>query len=103
MMCLGVSMNSRHSFLMAWKPMMIPPQRVVLTCSPLQVHSSLASPRSSAAFDPIVLKQTNFLNPQRISDYIHACSSIAWRHSFTALHLKMMHKMNYSNPPRLRG
>jgi hypothetical protein len=72
---------------------------------PLQVHSALALPHSSTAFDsdPTMLTQMNFRNHQCFSDCIHACSSLVCRRSFTALHLKMMHQTNHSNPSRLRG
>jgi hypothetical protein len=79
------------------------PQRVVLTLIPLQMHSSLAWPRSSTIFDPTVLSQTNLCNLERSQDCIYACSSLACRRSFAALYLNMMHQTNCSNPPRLHG
>jgi hypothetical protein len=62
----SMNMSSHQGFLMTWE-LMIPHQWVVPTLIPLQVHSSLAFPRSSTTFDPTMLKRQNFRNPQRLS------------------------------------
>ncbi|KAG2069218.1 WD40 repeat-like protein [Suillus decipiens] len=63
-MSFGMSTNFHHGFLTAWKPMMIPLQRVIPVLILLRVHFSLALPCFSAAFDSITLKRQNFSNPQ---------------------------------------
>ncbi|KAG2030180.1 hypothetical protein BDR03DRAFT_1017409 [Suillus americanus] len=79
-----------------------PPQWVVFTLIPLQVHFSLILPHFSAAFDPISLKRPDFCNLKLIQCYICVCSWATSLHSSTTLHLKMMEQMNLSNPPHLQ-
>lgn len=70
-------MNSYYGFLTPWEPMpmMIPTQRVVPILIPLQVHSSVASPRSATAFDLTMMMQTN-RNPHCFQDWhLHVLSA----------------------------
>ncbi|KAG2096333.1 uncharacterized protein F5147DRAFT_391262 [Suillus discolor] len=45
------------------------------------------------------MERLNFRNLHGLWRSIYAHSSLACPHSFTALHLKVMHQMNFSNPP----
>ncbi|KAG1844637.1 WD40-repeat-containing domain protein [Suillus subalutaceus] len=49
---------------------------------PLRVHSSLALPRFSTAFDLITPKRPDFRNPRRLRCYIRGCSWATCPHSF---------------------
>jgi hypothetical protein len=71
----AVLMNSHQGFSMAWKPMLIPLQRVVPTFIHLQVLSSLAFPCFSTAFDPTRLRRQNSHSPQRLRGYIPVSST----------------------------
>ncbi|KAG2343305.1 hypothetical protein BDR05DRAFT_963268 [Suillus weaverae] len=51
---------------------------MVPTLIPLQVPFLLAFPRSSTAFDPTMLKRTNFRDPQDCRGSIHIYSSLAY-------------------------
>ncbi|KAG1812245.1 uncharacterized protein BJ212DRAFT_1372533 [Suillus subaureus] len=84
-------MNSHQVFLTTWKPMLIPPQDLVLVV--IFLCSLIAFPRSFTALHP--------MKRSKLRSHVHVRSVVAYLHSF-ALRRTLIEYLNFRNPQCLR-